>query len=78
MHLFFPYLCALSPSKKTDLFDTFLEQLHHFDPFILEEPAQFLLEHAQPIGNFELIQDYIKSVQRDPERFGALLQKQLL
>jgi hypothetical protein len=33
---------------------------------------------TQPVGNLELIQDYLLAVQRAPERFGALLQKQLI
>jgi hypothetical protein len=78
VHLFYPYLRALDISIRKMLFRPFLERLSRFDPFILEEPTHFLTEHAQPVGNIELIQDYLQTLQRDPERFGALLQKQFL
>lgn len=69
---------ALAESTKKIIFSDFVERLRLFDPFMLEDIAQFLIDNAHPVGNLELIQDYLLAVQRAPERFGALLQKQLI
>lgn len=51
--------------------------LAHFDPFVLEDVATTLIEHAQSVGNIELLTDYFLTIQKDPTRFGELLQQQL-
>ena len=77
-HLFYKYLQGTSQSQKEILFRNFMEQLRVLDLFLLEELAQYLTENHQPVGNLELILDYLTAVKRAPESFAALLQKQII
>lgn len=77
-HLFFPYLRNLAYDQKVKIFSTFVERLNGLSLSIIEDQAQWLSENAQPVGNTELITDYLTALQNAPDTFTALLQKQLL
>ncbi len=77
VHLFYKYLQGRSQSQKEILFRNFIEQLRVLDLFLLEEYAQYLTENNQPVGNLELILDYLAAIKDAPEPFAALLQQQL-
>jgi len=77
VHLFYPQLKSLSKAQKVEVFTTFAEHLSRLDPYLLEDWAQILAENHQPVGNLELITDYLKAVKQAPEAFIKLLQNQL-
>ena len=77
LHSFYPHLQSLPEVQKTKIFTIFAACLRRFDPYILEEWAQVLTENHQPVGNLELILDYLTVVKHSPEAFVYLLQKQL-
>lgn len=76
-HLFYPYLKKMKPIKKEGLFTVFAKSLDKLDPYLLEDPAQFLTENGQPCGNIDLITDYLCAIKTNADSFINILQRQI-
>jgi peptidase E len=76
-HLFYPYLKKRRSEKKKVMFDPFMESLSRLDPYILEEPSNFLSENGQLCADIDLITEYLCTIQANPEIFLGIIQRQL-
>lgn len=73
-HIFYNYLKKSQSLTKDSLFNSFFENLRLLNINCLNTYAEQLIEHQQPVGEYQRLHNYLRFVKLNPEKFVRLLQ----
>lgn len=78
-HIFYKLLRRGRKESKNHFFETFEENLRFFNPtIVLDQYRNQMINVGHPIGNYEIIIEYLNLVKQDSNKFIEILRRQII
>jgi hypothetical protein len=76
-HIFYKYLKSAKAERKVEHFETFQELLRFINLDKLTSSRNQLLDYDHPVGDFDILLEYLYTIRNNSSKFVSILRNQL-